>query len=447
MGSLALLAKEKGFIVAGMDAHIYPPMSVQLKKAGIPVDLGYDENYLAAMSPDLIIVGNALSRGNAVVEAILDKQWPYRSGPQFLFEYIMRDRWRIAISGTHGKTTTAAMLVWILEYAQQHPGFLIGGVPKNFGISARLGQSKFFVVEADEYDTAFFDKRSKFVHYAPRILLINNIEFDHADIFHHLTDIQKQFHYLIRTVPRCGRIIAFKHDTAVRHMLTQGCWTPVEWIGEVGSGWSYQSLKKDDSHFNVQFKKETIESVKWPHTGVHNMQNALGAIAVAHHLGIPLKHACDALSCFKGIKRRMELLACINGVRVYDDFAHHPTAMAQTLSGWHAHTQDQRNIRAVIEPRSNTMMLGVHKKMLGNAVRDAHEVIWFEPEHLTWSLQDVVGHFKNVSHIFKTTKEIIDYLVKTAQPRDDIVIMSNGGFNNLHHELIRALRHRVSKVT
>ena len=446
MGSLALLAKAKGFHVSGSDQNVYPPMSTQLEKAGITLTSGYHPKQLQATpeqsTPDMIVVGNAMSRGNPAVEAMLNLGLPYMSGPEFLTTHILHDKWVLAVAGTHGKTTTSSMLAWILESANMQPGFLIGGVPQNFGQSARLGNTPFFVIEADEYDTAFFDKRSKFIHYHPKTLLLNNIEFDHADIFDNLISIQKQFHHLIKTIPSEGSIIAPSTDQALGETIAMGCWTPITWMGK-NTEWQINALKEDGSHFEIYQHDNVVGTVQWSHTGWHNMQNALGAILAARHVGVTPGIACEALSTFKGIKRRMEWLATINEVRIYDDFAHHPTAIKHTLEGWRAHTQRHTRIRAVIEPRSNTMKQGVHQHTLAAAVEAADEVLWFEPAGLHWSLNDVAKTSKVPSKVFNSTEDIITYLAKTAQPNDDILVMSNGGFNGLHQTLIDTLQEQT----
>lgn len=441
MGSLALLAKTKGFHVTGSDLNVYPPMSTQLEKAGILLTSGYAPNQLEP-APDLIVVGNTMSRGNPTVEYMLNHNLPYTSGPQFLAEHILHDKWVLAVAGTHGKTTTSSMLAWILDQANMQPGFLIGGIPQDFGLSARLGETPFFVIEADEYDTAFFDKRSKFIHYHPRTLLLNNLEFDHADIFENLGSIQKQFHHLIKTLPSEGKIIAPIDDQALGETLALGCWTPIEWTGEK-TAWQLYPHSSDGSHFDVVHNNKVVGTVKWKHTGHHNMQNALGALLAARHVGVTPDIACEALSCFQGIKRRMELLATIDGIRIYDDFAHHPTAITHTLAGWRAHTGNKTRIRAVIEPRSNTMKQGIHQHTLAEAVNDADEVLWFEPEGLNWSLNTVAQTSSTPSKVFYSTDDIIAYLAETAEPNDDILVMSNGGFNGLHQTLINTLQQKM----
>lgn len=438
MGSLALLAKAKGLHVTGSDQHVYPPMSTLLAKQQMTIYNGYDAANLAT-EPDLIVTGNAISRGNPEVEHMLNAGLPYTSGPAFLSEHLLQGKWVLAVAGTHGKTTTAAMLAWILEYAKQEPGFLIGGIPLNFGVSSRLGKTNLFVIEADEYDTAFFDKRSKFVHYHPKTTLLNNLEFDHADIFDDLKSIQTQFHHLVRTLPANGLIIVPDKDKSIDETLKMGCWTPVERIG-TKRGWQTQMINPDGSSFQVLHDNKAAGKVEWQLTGEHNVKNALGAIVAANHAGVKSELSCKALSCFKGIKRRMELLAKIRDIRIFDDFAHHPTAIEQTLAGWRRHIKNKRRIFAVIEPRSNTMKQGIHQDTLAEAVRQADEVIWFEPEGITWSLKRLAASSKTPSSVFNHTDDIINYLIKTVQSGDDVIIMSNGGFNGLHKRLIDALQ-------
>ena len=445
MGGIALLARERGYRVTGSDANVYPPMSTQLQDAGIELSEGYAPEHLQP-APDQVVVGNALSRGNPAIEYMLNANLPYTSGPQWLAEQLLCDKWVIALSGTHGKTTTSSMVAWILEYAGFAPGFLIGGVPADFGMSARAGVSDFFVVEADEYDTAFFDKRSKFVHYRPRTLVINNLEFDHADIFPDLAAIQRQFHHLVRCVPGDGSIIRPQGVAAIDEVLEQGCWTPVTEtaVDSVSArGWNAELLKADGSEFRVQVPGRETVSVKWNHCGRHNVENALAAMAAAHHVGITLPVAAEALACFKGVKRRLELLGSVNGVAVYDDFAHHPTAIATTLQGMRAGESEGRLI-ALVEPRSNTMRLGEHKAQLAAATRDADQVVWFQPEGMDWSLESVV----EASSVPATLASDIDALAQQvatgARPGDRIVIMSNGSFGGLHQKLLAQLEATIN---
>ena len=377
MGGLALLARELGMTVSGSDANVYPPMSDQLAAAGINVSEGYEPKHLQP-EPDLVVMGNAMTRGNPSVEYVLNKGLPYVSGPQWLSQHVLQGRWVLAVSGTHGKTTTSSLLAWILEHAGMSPGFLIGGVPDNFGETARLGKTPFFVIEADEYDTAFFDKRSKFVHYLARTLVINNLEFDHADIFDDLAAIQKQFHHLIRTVPSEGLIIS-PQEKAIDQVLAMGCWTPRQSLGNE-SDWQATLLKNDGSEFEVSFAGKT-GTVNWSMLGQHNVNNALAAIAAAHHVGVTVAHACEALSAFAGVKRRLELRGEVDNIRVYDDFAHHPTAIATTIAGLRAKIGNKKLV-AVLEPRSNTMKMGVHQDALAQSLIQADRVLLLQDSDL-----------------------------------------------------------------
>ena len=443
---------------------------------------GYDPAHLDP-APDCVVIGNALSRGNPAVEYVLNRGLPYTSGAAFLAEHLLRDRWVLAVSGTHGKTTTTSMLAWILEYAGLNPGFLVGGVPQNFDISARLGQAPFFVVEADEYDSAFFDKRSKFVHYRPRTLIMNNLEFDHADIFADLAAIQRQFHHLVRTVPGNGLIIAPTGDTPLAEVLKQGCWSPVEYFGETGvmqgsaaakdsasagaanhganNLWNTRNQQADGSAFDVHWGGELMGRITWSLLGQHNVLNALAAIAAARHAGVPPKHAIAALAGFRGVKRRMEQRAQIDGVTVYDDFAHHPTAIATTLQGLRRNIErngraGQQRIIAVLEPRSSTMRMGVHQHTLAPSLALADHVVLYQPADIGWDVAAVAaaigphGPFDAGPHgpvdttpralTFDTVSAIVAHLAQFAQEGDHILIMSNGGFGGIHQLLIEALQ-------
>ncbi len=437
MGSLAILARELGIKVSGSDQHVYPPMSTQLESFDIELMQGYKPEHLKP-EPDLVVIGNALSRGNPAVEYILDKGLPYTSGPEFFASHILTDKWVLAVSGTHGKTTTSSMLAWVLEYAGMSPGFLIGGVPGNFGLSARGGGTPFFVVEADEYDTAFFDKRSKFVHYRPRTLVINNLEFDHADIFDDLAAIQKQFHHLVRTVPGSGRILVPDNDKAVDDVLAMGCWSEVE---KLGKQWSVDQVSQDGSEFRVLNNDKICGQVSWSQTGKHNIANALAVIAAAKHVGVIPEIACKALCEFQGVKRRMELVADVEGVKIYDDFAHHPTAIATTLEGLRAQVGDSP-VRVIVEPRSNTMKMGIHRKTLVDATLAASEVIWFKPDGLKWPLEDVIKSSHVPAKLMDSTEAIVSYLKETAKPGEHLLIMSNGGFEGIHQRIVKALKER-----
>jgi UDP-N-acetylmuramate: L-alanyl-gamma-D-glutamyl-meso-diaminopimelate ligase len=442
MGSLALLARSLGHRVTGCDANVYPPMSTQLEQSGIELIQGFDPEQLK-LEPDLVIVGNAMSRGNPVVEALLDSNLPYTSGPQWLREHVLQDKWVLAVAGTHGKTTTSSMLAWILEYAGMSPGFLIGGIPKNFTESARLGETPFFVVEADEYDSAFFDKRSKFVHYRARTLTLNNLEYDHADIFPDLAAIQRQFHHVVRTVPQNGLIVVPQNNPALDEVLAQGCWTPVTRFalsesiepgvddGEPGSDWLALPLKSDGSRFELWHQGQMGGTVDWSMTGDHNVYNALAAAAAAHNVGVAPEVSAAALSSFEGVKRRMECIATMGGVKVYDDFAHHPSAIQSTLAGLRRQVGEQKII-AMIEPRSNTMRLGMHKKELGQACINADFVMWYEPAGMNWSMQAVADDSPVPAVCEDSIEDMLDTLGKHLEQDCHIVIMSNGSFGGIH---------------
>ena len=440
MGGLAILAKQLGHRVSGSDKNVYPPMSTQLESQGINLYEGYGENQFQP-EPDLVIVGNALSRGNPAIEYMLNRRLRYTSGPQWMSEHLLRERWVIAAAGTHGKTTTSSMVAWILEFAGLNPGFLIGGVPKNFGVSARLGDSPFFVIEADEYDTAFFDKRSKFLHYHPQTAILNNLEFDHADIFPDIASIERQFHHLVRVIPENGKIIRPLESNALNRVIDQGCWSPIEYL-EADDGWSANLLEKDGSHFEVNYCGEKQGEVVWSCTGQHNVMNGLAAIAASRHAGVEPKISIEALAEFEGVKRRMELSGIARGVNVYDDFAHHPTAIQSTLEGLRASVGSHRII-AVIEPRSNTMRMGIHKETLANSCDSADEAFWYHPESLEWdvsAIREKAKLTKGVNiEIFSSIADIISRVVEIAQPGDSIVIMSNGGFGAIHQKLLERL--------
>jgi len=436
MGSLALLAKAQGHRVTGSDANVYPPMSTQLQEQGIELIEGYDPAQLEP-SPDLVIIGNAMSRGNPAVEYVLDRGLPYTSGPQWLRDHVLQGRWVIAVAGTHGKTTTSSMVTWILEHAGLEPGYLIGGVPINFQVSARLGKEPFFVIEADEYDSAFFDKRSKFVHYLPRTLVLNNLEYDHADIFEDIKAIQKQFHHVVRTVPGNGLVIHPQSDVYLAEVLASGCWTPIQVIGE--RGWQAHLLQEDGSSFTVSFEGKSFGTVNWGLTGLHNVNNGLAALAAARHAGVTAEQGVEALCEFGGVKRRMEMLGQIGGITVYDDFAHHPTAIKSTLDGLRKQVGRGRII-AVIEPRSNTMRLGVHKPYLAPATAPADEVIWYQPSGMNWDLEPVVRASPVPARVMEDVDLIVEALVGDCQAGDHVVIMSNGGFGGIHQKLLTGLR-------
>lgn len=441
MGSLALLARDLGHKVTGSDANVYPPMSTQLENAGIELMQGYDRSHLQP-HPDLVIVGNAMKRGIDAVEYMLNAGLPYISGPQFLADHVLQGKHVLGVAGTHGKTTTTTMLAWVLDQAGLNPGFLIGGVPLGFSESARLGGGQYFCVEADEYDSAFFDKRSKFVHYHPKTAILNNLEFDHADIFDDLAAIQKQFHHLVRTIPSEGCIIAPITETHIDEVLDMGCWTPVVRTSlnpNPDVALSAEQLSADGSNFEVLEHGVVKGEVQWSMTGQHSVANALATIAAAQHVGVSIEQACQALSNFGGVKRRMELLGTVRGIEVYDDFAHHPTAIETTLDGARKRL-GERKLWAIIEPRSNTMRMGSHKEGLAQSARLADEVIWYQPEGLDWDLQPVVDAATNHAQVSRSLDEIINRIVNEAGEGDAVVIMSNGGFGGLHQKLLNALK-------
>jgi len=436
MGSLAVLAKELGHRVTGSDANVYPPMSTQLEAQGIELMQGYDPAHLQP-APNLVVVGNAMSRGNPAVEYVLNKGLPYVSGPQWLADHVLQGRWVMAVAGTHGKTSSSSMLAWVLEHAGMAPGFLIGGVPQNFGISARLGDTPFFVVEADEYDSAFFDKRSKFVHYRPRTAILNNLEFDHADIFPDLAAIERQFHHLVRIIPSEGLVIHPASETALARVIQMGCWTPVQTTGE-GGQWQARLLSADGSRFEVSFDGKVEGVVDWQLTGQHNVANALAVLAAARHVGVVPALGIEALGKFINAKRRMEKVAEVNGVTVYDDFAHHPTAIATTLDGLRKRVGDEQVI-AIIEPRSNSMKLGAHRDGLAESAVQADAVFWYAPPNLGWDLAATVAGATNPTQVCDSLEAIIDGVKARVRPGTQVVIMSNGGFGGLHGKLATAL--------
>jgi len=444
MGGVAVLARALGHSVTGSDAKVYPPMSTQLEAEGITLREGYDPAHLEP-APDLVIIGNALSRGNPAVEHVLDRGIPYTSGAQWVAENVLHGRWVLAVAGTHGKTTVTSMLAWILEYANLKPGFLVGGVPENFGVSARLGDEPFFVIEADEYDTAFFDKRSKFVHYRPRTAILNNLEYDHADIFPDIAAIRRQFHHLVRSVPGSGLLVVNGADAQLAQTLEMGCWTPVEKFGVEG-GWQAESLVPDGSRFRVLFQSKEQGSVEWDLIGTHNVLNALAAIAAARHAGVPVKTGCAALKEFRNVKRRMEVRGTVRGVTVYDDFAHHPTAIHTTLDALRARVGDKR-IVAVLEARSNTMRMGVHRAELGPSLAIADQVILFQPAEFTWDIKIVTAALNGRARVFRSVDEIVTLLGQELRPDDQVLIMSNGGFDGIHAKLLARLAAIPSAVT
>jgi UDP-N-acetylmuramate: L-alanyl-gamma-D-glutamyl-meso-diaminopimelate ligase len=462
MGSLAILAKQLGFEVSGSDANVYPPMSTQLEEQGIRLCEGFDPKHLRP-APDMVIIGNAMSRGNPSVEYVLDRGIRYTSGPEWLAQNVLHGRWVLGVAGTHGKTTTSAMLAWILEYAGMKPGYLIGGVTNNLPASASLGDSIFFVVEADEYDSAFFDKRSKFIHYAPRTTILNNLEFDHADIFDDLEAIKRQFHHLVRTLPGNGLILSGEGEEALEDVLARGCWTPRQSFGvdsvaadslalleNGGVYWDAELIRDDGSKFalakmGVGGEPLAQVQIEWQMTGRHNVNNAVAAIAAAHHAGVEVFTAAEALNQFRGVKRRMELRGERRGIRVYDDFAHHPTAIETTLDGMAAKIEADRSgaaqrLVAVIEPASNTMRAGFHQDTLVAACHAADEVIWRRPSDSGLDFAALEANNPVPSCSFDDVDEIVGHLAKHSRSGDHIVIMSNGGFGGIHDKLLRALR-------
>jgi UDP-N-acetylmuramate: L-alanyl-gamma-D-glutamyl-meso-diaminopimelate ligase len=433
MGGIAVIARQAGHTVTGCDANVYPPMSTQLESQGIRLIEGWDPAQ-SDLAPDLFVVGNVVSRGNALMETILDRGLPYVSGPQWLAENVLRGKWVLAVAGTHGKTTTSSMLAWILEDAGLAPGFLIGGVPMNFGISARLTDSPFFVIEADEYDTAFFDKRSKFVHYRPRTAILNNLEFDHADIFPDLAAIETQFHHLVRTIPGSGLIVANGREAALDRVLARGCWTPVEHFANE-SGW--EAGPEDGSGFEVLLAGRREGRVAWDLMGKHNRANALAAIAAARHAGVPASHGAEALSRFRNVRRRMELRGTVRGVSVHDDFAHHPTAIALTLEGLR-HRFPAARIIAVLEPRSNTMKLGTMKALLPGSLQSADRVFCYT-SGLGWDAAAALATLGDKASTHDDLTALVQAISAEARAGDQILVMSNGGFGGIHERLLEAL--------
>ncbi len=447
MGGIAAIAKAAGHQVSGSDENVYPPMSTQLRKLGIRLHEGYEPSQLSG-DLDCVIVGNILSRGNPAVEALLDSGLPYYSGAEWLAENVLKERWVLAVSGTHGKTTTTSMLAWILDYAGLDPGFLIGGVPNNFSISARLGRSKYFVVEADEYDTAFFDKRAKFVHYRPRTLAITNIEYDHADIYPDLDAIIWQFHQLIRTVPGKGLITVNGHNANVDGLLSRGAWTPVETFsaGDRAATWSAQyDLIGAKSRFSVFRHGEKVGQTGWALLGLHNLENALAAISSAAHVGVSVDLALEALAQFKGVKRRMEKRGVFGGITVYEDFAHHPTAIVTTLAALRAQHPDRRVV-AVVEPRSNTMRMGVHRDALRRSFDDADRVFVLASEGLEWNPESAFATLGSKLCVEWGVDELLGRLLDELAQGDQVVLMSNGSFQGLPRRLQQALKSRDGAV-
>ena len=434
MGGIALLARAAGHRVTGCDANVYPPMSTQLEAQGIALTEGYDSAQIG-FAPDLFVVGNAISRGNPLLEEILDRGLPFVSGPQWLADNVLRGKWVLAVAGTHGKTTTSSLLAWILEDAGLKPGFLIGGVPSNFGVSARLTDTPFFVIEADEYDSAFCDKRSKFVHYRARTAILNNLEFDHADIFHDLAAIETQFHHFVRTLPRAGQIVSNAAEPSLERVLARGCWTPVERFNSA-QGWNLAG-EEADGGYAVSFAGSEIGRMRLPLAGAHNRANALAAVAAARHAGVPPAAALAALERFDGVKRRLELRGIVRGVAVYDDFAHHPTAIAATIAGLRQQVGGAR-ILAVLEPRSNTMKLGVMKAQLPASLQAA-EFSFCYAAKLGWDAQAALAPLGARAAVFEELSALVAAVARTARPGDHVLVMSNGGFGGVHDKLLQAL--------
>ena len=446
MGGIAVLAKQAGHRVTGCDANVYPPMSTQLEAQDIELIEGFDPSQ-TKFNPDIYVIGNVVSRGNPLMEEILNQGLPYISGPQWLAENVLQGKWVLAVAGTHGKTTTSSMLAWILEYAGLAPGFLIGGVPENFGVSARLPQqpalakskqdakstSPFFVIEADEYDTAFFDKRSKFVHYRPRTAILNNLEFDHADIFDDLAAIEKQFHHLVRTVPQQGLVVSNKQESLER-VIAKGCWSNLEFFGDV-QGWQIQNVDAQ-GRFDVLLNGERQGNVSWNLMGEHNRMNALACIAAARHVGVAPCIAIEGLSEFKNVKRRMEVRGVVNNITVYDDFAHHPTAIETTVAGLRAKVGSARII-AVLEPRSNTMKLGVMKAALPACLKDA-DLVFCYGANLGWDAAEVLKPLGQKAQSFDDLDKLVQAIAKAANSGDHILVMSNGGFGGVHQKILDA---------
>ena len=445
MGGLAVLAKEAGHKVTGCDANVYPPMSTQLRAQGIELIEGFGPHQLS-LQPDLFVIGNVVSRGNPLMEAIMNRGLPYISGPQWIGEHILHDKWVLAVAGTHGKTTTASMLAWILEQAGYQPGFLIGGVPLNFGVSARLGAkggTPFFVIEADEYDTAFFDKRSKFVHYRPRTAILNNLEYDHADIFADLAAIETQFHHLVRTVPAIGRLVVNGREASLRRVIHRGCWSETEWFGSGATdGGTWSMIEYADGRFDVFFQGLLQGTVSWSLTGEHNRWNAVAAIAAARHTGVPPSQAIASLANFENVKRRMETRGVVNGITVIDDFAHHPTAIATTVAGLR-HKVGKARILAVLEPRSNTMKLGTMKDALPDSLKSADLVFGYGArgdgkDALGWDLAATLSPLGDKAQAFDDLSSLIAAVGTAAKPGDYVLVMSNGGFGGVHQKLLDA---------
>ena len=449
MGGIAVIARESGHRVTGCDQDVYPPMSTQLQSQGIELISGYAREQIQ-LQPDIFVIGNVVARGNPLMEEILNRNLPYISGPQWLSENILRNRWVLAVSGTHGKTTTSSMLAWILDYAGLNPGFLIGGIPENFGVSARIGEippsshhsnlnsadiSPFFVIEADEYDTAFFDKRSKFVHYHPRTAILNNLEFDHADIFPDLSAIEHQFHHLVRIIPNNGLIVSNGKDENLKRVLKQGCWTCIEEFG-IDTGW-HSKLQENNNAMDIYFNETHQGCLRWDLLGEHNRMNALAALIATQHAGVPIPIGIEALTQFKNVKRRMEKRGTVNGVTVYDDFAHHPTAIQTTLNGLRTHVGKERII-AVLEPRSNTMKMGIWNNSLAGSLLEADQIFCFTRD-AQWAKTALDALDKKAS-CYDDLDQLIKNISIITKPGDHILIMSNGSFGGIHEKILLTLQ-------
>ncbi len=444
MGGVAVLARQLGFIVTGSDENVYPPMSDTLQNAGIQIMAGYDPKHLQP-HPDLVVIGNAMSRGNPSIEYVLNHDIPYMSGPQWIAEHVLQHRHVLAVSGTHGKTTTTALLAWIVSKAGLKPGFLIGGVANGFDRTAELGEGPYFVIEADEYDTAFFDKRSKFIHYRPNTLVLNNLEYDHADIFPDLEAIKKQFQILVRTVPANGLIIRPQNDSNLEDVLQRGCWSCVETFSGKNADWEVKNMNPAGSEFEIFYRNQYQGAVNWSMIGLHNVNNALAAVAAANNVGVKPAHAIEALNTFAGLKRRLEVRGVVNNITVYDDFAHHPTAIETTLQGLRAKVGDSR-IVAILQFASNTMKSGVHSvQSIANAVKAADVVVVLQPEE--WDITDLVQHIHQATQVYKNVEEIINRVALQLRPGDHVLIMSNKGFGGIHQKLIKRLSKPISRFT
>ncbi|KQY86426.1 UDP-N-acetylmuramate:L-alanyl-gamma-D-glutamyl-meso-diaminopimelate ligase [Pelomonas sp. Root1444] len=439
MGGLAALAREAGHRVTGCDANVYPPMSTQLEALGIELIEGFGAEQLE-FKPDVFVIGNVVTRGErfALMEAILDAGLPYVSGPQWLAEHVLQGRHVLAVAGTHGKTTTTSMLAWILEHAGQKPGFLVGGVPQNFGVSARLGEGAPFVIEADEYDTAFFDKRSKFVHYRPRTAILNNLEHDHADIFPDLAAIETQFHHLVRTVPASGRLVVNAREEALQRVIARGCWSDVQRFGAKKEEAGMLRARGEPQAFDVLRGSLKVARVEWALIGEHNQLNALAAIAAAEHVGVSPEQSAAALAEFQNVRRRMELRGEVNGIKVYDDFAHHPTAIRTTINGLRRRIAPADRILAIFEPRSNTMKLGTMKAQLPWALEEA-DLAFCNQQGLSWDAKEVLAPMGAQAVVGTDVDALVAAVAKVAMPGDHLLCMSNGGFGGIHDKLLAAL--------